>query len=191
MKKWLFHPFVYVAGAKSLVIGFAVMLLTAFVCSYSHTHFDGVIDAHTGCITPLYIYYAEPFINWACLTLLFYPAGLIFSRSAIRVIDVAGTLALARWPLLFYAVIGFGLNPTGVDGHSDLNSLLAHITGPMIALAVFGSIFIIWMVVLLYNAVAVSCNIKGGKAISVFIAGLIIAEGLSKLIFHLLYMHSI
>jgi hypothetical protein len=191
MIKWLFNPFVYVAGARSLVIGWAIMLLTAFICCYSHTHFDGVIDAHTRRITPLYVYFTESFTDWACLVLLFYPACLIFSRSAIRFIDVAGTMALARWPLVFYALIGFGLSPAGIDGHSDLNTLLAHITGTMIALALIGSVFIIWMIALMYNAFAISGNIKGGKTIIVFVACLLIAEGLSKIIFHYLYLHLI
>jgi len=191
MKKWLFNPFVYVAGARSLAIGWAIMLLTAVICYYSHTHFDGVIDAHTGRITPLYVYFAESFIDWVCMVLLFYPACLIFSKSSIRFIDVAGTMALARWPLIFYAIIGFGLSPAGIDGHSDINTLLAHITLPMMALAFLGAVFVIWMIALMYNAFAISGNVKGGKATIVFIACLLIAEGLSKIIFHHLYLHLI
>ncbi len=47
MKIWLFNPFKYIAGAKALLIGLALMLATAVIASFSLTHFDGVIDAPT------------------------------------------------------------------------------------------------------------------------------------------------
>jgi hypothetical protein len=192
MKKWLFSPFTYIAGAKALFTGWAIMLVTALICSYSHTHFDGVIDAHTGRITPVFLYFTEPLIDWACLVLILYIACLVFSRSATRFIDVAGTIALARWPLLFYSFVGFGLNPPpGINEHADANTMLQGITGPFIFFSIIGMVFIIWMIALLYNAFSVSGNIKGGKATAVFIAGLIIAEVLSKIIFHQLYHHFI
>jgi len=97
MKKWLFNPFVYIAGARSLVIGWVIMLITACICMYSHTHFDGVLDAHNGRVTLASMYFIEPFTDWICLVLALYLGGIIFSKSTIRFIDVAGTLALARW----------------------------------------------------------------------------------------------
>jgi len=191
MKKWLFNPFVYIAGAKALFAGWGAMLVTAIICSFSHTHFDGVIDGHTGRITTILTYFTEPLIDWACLVMVFYVACLIFSRSAVRFIDVAGTTALARWPLVFYAIIGFGLGlPPGVTGSSDVNALLHSITWTLILFSIIGLIFIIWMVALLYNAFSVSGNIKGGKATGVFIAALIVAEVLSKIIFHFTNNHS-
>jgi len=191
MKKWLFNPFVYIAGARSLVIGWVIMLITACICMYSHTHFDGVLDAHNGRVTLASMYFIEPFTDWICLVLALYLGGIIFSKSTIRFIDVAGTLALARWPLLFYSIIGFGLNPRGINEHSDINALVNSVTGTMILLAIIGGGFVIWMVVLLYNAFSVSCNIKGGKAAGVFIGGLAVAEAITKIIFHLLYKHMI
>jgi len=43
-------------------------------------------------------------------------------------------------------------------------------------------LMIIWMVVLMYKAYAVSCNVKGPKAIATFIASLILAETISKVL---------
>jgi predicted nuclease of restriction endonuclease-like RecB superfamily len=51
------------------------------------------------------------------------------------------------------------------------------------AIAMFLTILmLIWMVALMYRAYAVSCNIKGPKAIVTFIIGLIGAEMISKVI---------
>ena len=44
---------------------------------------------------------------------------------------------------------------------------------------------IIWMVVLMYRAYCVSCNIKGPKAIGTFIAALIVGEVLSKVFIYI------
>jgi len=50
------------------------------------------------------------------------------------------------------------------------------------ALAMFLTLLmLIWMIALMYRAYAVSCNVKGAKAIITFIVGLVIAEVLSKL----------
>jgi hypothetical protein len=48
--------------------------------------------------------------------------------------------------------------------------------------AIIALLMIIWMVVLMYKAYAVSCNVKGAKAIGTFIASIILAEIISKVI---------
>lgn len=48
-------------------------------------------------------------------------------------------------------------------------------------------LFMIWMISLLYHAFAISCNMKGAKAIWSFIVALILAELLSKFIIVKLY----
>ena len=40
---------------------------------------------------------------------------------------------------------------------------------------------LIWMIYLMYRAFSVSCNLKGGKAVVLFIAALIAAEVISKI----------
>jgi hypothetical protein len=42
-------------------------------------------------------------------------------------------------------------------------------------------LLICWVVALMYKSYSVSCNVKGGLAIGTFIAGLILAETLSKI----------
>ena len=46
--------------------------------------------------------------------------------------------------------------------------------------ALVAILMIVWMVVLMYRAYSLSCNVSGGKAIGVFIAALILAEAISK-----------
>jgi hypothetical protein len=183
MKKWLFNPFVYVAGTRALLIGIAVMAVTAVIGVHSNAHFDGVIDMHAGRITPAQL------IDWGLVVVLFYAAGLLFSRSSIRFIDVAGTMALARWPMIFCALLSFGIPPLG-QVHT-LDEVLKAITPTAIAIGLLGLVFTIWMIALMYNAFKVSCNMKGGEAIGTFIVALLIAEVLSHVMLHQLYNHFI
>jgi hypothetical protein len=72
MKILLFNPFKYVAGLKALLIGLLVMLIIAVVAFFSKTHFDGIIDAHTGHILPFYWYLLEPLLAWIGTVIPFY-----------------------------------------------------------------------------------------------------------------------
>ena len=184
MKKWLFNPFVYLAGEKALVIGWAVMLASAIIGYYSKTHFDGVIDVHTGHASPMYAYFYETLIDWALPVIIFYIAGLIFSKSSIRLIDLAGTLALARWVMIFPVITGFGVHLPATPP-TTINEMTKILTPSVIALGLLTLLFGIWMIALMYNAFTTSCNLRGSKAILSFIGGLLIAEVISKFIFGL------
>jgi len=190
MKKWLFNPFMYIAGTKSLFIGLAIMAATATIGFYSHTHFDGVVDMHNGRISALPFYFWEQLIDWGTVVVIFFITGKIFSKSSIRFIDVAGTMAMARWVAIFSAVIGFGINAPNVMPHST-DDILKVITPSFVLFGLLSLVFIIWMIALMYNAFRVSCNMKGSQATGLFILSLIIAEIISKLEIYILYSKTI
>jgi hypothetical protein len=48
--------------------------------------------------------------------------------------------------------------------------------------AIIGLLMIIWMVALMYKGYALSCNLRGAKAVVTFIVSLILAEALSKVL---------
>ena len=186
--QWLFNPFTFVAGYKALLSGLVIILLSAFVGSLGNTHFDGVLDVHTGLKAPLWCFFAEGLINWVCMAIPLFFFGLIVSRSSFRAIDVLGTQALARGPYLIAAV---AMLPDANRRSGEY--LMAKLTQAAPTVAVnyadvlifaFAMIVIIlmvvWMVALMYRAYAVSCNIRGAKAIATFIVSLIGAEVLSK-----------
>ena len=186
MKKWLFNPFIYIAGAKALIIGWAFMLVAAVIGYFSMTHFDGVFDVHIGHISPMWTYITETAIDWALPAIIFYIAGLIFSNSSIRAVDVAGTLALARWVMVFPALIGFGVHmPPAAP--ATIDEVMKILTPSVIVFGLLTMLFSIWMIALMYNAYTTSCNLKGSKAILSFIGGLLVAEVLSKLIIGLIF----
>ena len=179
MKKYLFNPFIYLAGGKALLIGFVAMTLTLVIASYSNTHFDGAIDAHIGLNTSFSVYVLEQFIAWGSLVLVFNVMAMILSKSNFRFIDIAGTLALSRTPMLLIALIGF------VPALQNIN-----ITKPepaMIVLSLVLLIPLIWAIALMYNAFSISVNLKGTTAIVGFVVGLLLSEILSKVLIHFAY----
>ena len=178
MTQLLFNPFVRIAGLKSLVLGWAVMLLSAVVAYYGHCHFDGAIDAHLGPEAPLWIFVAETFAAWLCTAVIFYIAGVIVARSGVRFIDIAGTMALSRWPLIIVSLVGF------VPLEEPKNQFDLQPSFLLLSLAILP--FAIWVIVLLYNAYVTCTGVKGNKRIISFIIALVMAEVLSKVIFMLL-----
>jgi hypothetical protein len=184
----LFNPFVYIAGGQALLLGWAAILATGLLGAVSHTHFDGVLDVHSGGQMPLWIFLSEGMIDWLCLALVLLVIGRLASRTSFRSIDVLGTQALARWPTLFVSLVTL---PRGFQRFSSYlaEQLLEPGAKPefktadavVFCAAVLAIVLLTcWIVVLMYKAYSVSCNLTGGKAIGTFIGGLILAEILSK-----------
>ena len=184
----LFNPFVHVAGGKALVLGLAAILAAGLIGAVSNTHFDGVLDTHTGAAAPLWFFLSQGIVDWLCLAVVVLLAGRIISKTPFRTIDVLGTQALARWPTIFIAL---AMLPKGIQRFT--NSLVEQFRAgkppqfntadTLVFAAAMGVLIlcVIWMVGLMYKSFSVSCNVKGGKAIGTFIGGLIVAEVLSKI----------
>lgn len=194
LSQWLFNPFRYVAGFQALLMGLAIILISGLVGSFSNTHFDGVLDVHTGLEAPLWLFLAEGLIDWICLAVPLFLFGLIVSQSSFRTIDVLGTQALARWPFFIISIVMLPDANQRVIAYvmseliqtapaAAINSADVLIFGFAMFVAV---LMVIWIVALMYRAYAVSCNIKGAGAIITFIISLTGAEVLSKFAIFLL-----
>jgi hypothetical protein len=186
---WLFNPFVYIAGAQALGLGLVAILVAGFIGSMSNTHFDGVLDTHTGMSAPIWFFLAAGFIDWFCLAIVLLVFGKIISKTAFRTIDLFGTQALARWPTILVSLV---MLPPAIQRFS--HELLAQVTNPGVPVAFnsadavifFAStalllVLLCWEVYLMYKSYSVSCNVKGGLAIGTFIAAQFLAEVLSKI----------
>ncbi len=192
--QWLFNPFRFVAGFNALLLGLGIILISALLGFLGNTHFDGVLDVHTGLKAQIWFFFAEGIINWLSLAIPLFFFGLIVSHSVVRMIDVFGTQALARWPHLITSVVmlpdanrRFGtylmarFTLTAGSGALDYTDMCIFILAVIVVV-----LMSVWMVALMYRAYAVSCNIKGAKAIITFIVSIIGAEALSKFLILLL-----
>lgn len=188
LRTWLFNPFHFVAGGKALGIGIIVVLVASFNGSVSNSHFDGVLDFHTGFAAPRWFFFAEGLIDWLSLAVLLWVAGLLISRSRMRAIDVFGTTALARFPTLgmaFVAVLPGFQRQTARFVAMDLTFLPVDMAVFSIGAIVMVAM-LVWMVLLSYRAFAVSCNVRGAKAVVTFVVATILAEIVSKTVVGLL-----
>jgi hypothetical protein len=172
----LYNPFRYIAGGKSLIIGIITLLIASWLGRWNNLHFDGVIDIHIGAKAPDWFFYAETFLSWFIISMLLYLASFIISKTKVRIIDIFGTQAMAKIPLIVVAIISFI-----PQFHFQINANgLPKIDIWLIIYGFITIIFTIWIIALMYNAYSLSANIKGAKAIISFIVTLIIAEAISK-----------
>ena len=185
MKKWLYNPFAYIAGSQALVVGSIIMIVTLFCAYYGNMHFNGAIDAHFGSPQPFVTFFLEQLIAWGSPVVVFYILAFFQSRSNFRFIDIAGTIAIARAPMLLVAIIAL-LSKSHMQtlNHNEID-------GIVIAIGLLMLFPLIWMITLMYNAFTVSFNLKGTRAIVGFIGGLVFAEIISLLLNQLLqyYIH--
>lgn len=188
IKSLLFRPFQYIAGGQSLIIGIIFLLILSFAGFLTNTYFDGVLDIHFGCLeTPssFWVHFICVFASWLILSLLMYLTAFILNRKT-RIVDMFGTLAMAKTPYLLAALVGLipslhicfeGLSIT-MD-REELQILMSTLLAPALISMVVIIPIIIWYIVLLYNAFSVSSNLKGSKGTIAFTIALIISELIS------------
>ena len=170
--KYLINPFERIAGWQALLVGFAAMALTAVIGAINNIAFDGVIDVHAAEALSFSASFLMQAVNFLSVFLTMWLAGVCFSKTKLRAIDVAGTMALARTPMLLPAIICF--LPVAPDSVFDIPRLAVFILVCMP--------FIVWMIALMYNGYIVSCHLKGVRAVVSFIGALFVAEVASKII---------
>lgn len=192
--KFLFNPFRKIAGPQALWVGWAIMLLSGFIAFLVHSRYNGVLDFHflakSAEISALSI--LDTFISWLLLALVLILFGAIGSKSKFRWIDVLGTTALAKCPLILEPIIGvlFGVNQIEFSqevllelansGSSD--TIMSEIP-VLLGSGLLMLLCIVWYIVLLYNAYVVSTNVKKPASVVTFIFALIIAEVIGMYVF--------
>ncbi len=194
MIKKLFNPFEFIAGGKALIIGLIIILATVTIGFYSNTHFPDIISVKKAGEFPFSYLIIQSFTNWLVVSILFYLAAIILSKSKVRIIDIFGTQALARAPYILGALIGFSesLNKFSqyllwmslqVGDPVEITSFEAIIA---VTLIVCTLLLTVWMITLMLNAYKVSANLKGVKLtvsfIIVFILAMVITATLSQII---------
>lgn len=187
-KRSIFNPFLYIAGTNALLSGVVIIGLTALLGWGSKTWLDGLIDLHYGPAAPFWIHLTLGLTNWLSMVIVLMPMAMILSPSKVRFVDIAGTQALARAPMLIATATGFLSAPHKVGqwavytflGEGEPVELAGHhiIMAALTILLIL--LMVIWMVVLMYNAYKVSANIKGTRAGVSFTAAILIAYVISK-----------
>ncbi len=175
--RWLFDPFRRIAGAQALAIGLCIVVLTGLVAAGGGVHLDGLLDFHPGHQVPVWVPIVEGLVNWSVITALLGLILLVAPRT-VRLVDIAGTQALARWPLLLAALASL---PAPVRQGNDalvaaaVEGRLVMPPGTTLVANVFAAGCGIWMVWLMWKAFATACNQRGARAVAMF-AGALVGE---------------
>ena len=176
VSQWLFNPYRRIAGGQALAIGLTAIGVSGLAAAAGGVHFDGLIDFHPGYRVSFWIPIVEGLVNWSVITVLLVLVSFLVAPRTVRVVDIAGTQALARWPLLLAAL---ACTPAAVrQGNEAFVAAAAdgRLVMPAPASSVAGlaaTVCVIWMVWLMWKAFAVSCNQRGGRAVAIFVAAVI------------------
>jgi hypothetical protein len=173
--KFFFNPFILIAGIESFLTGLSVLLLTSYLAYKTGTHYYGLtIDFAKD--SDFWVYLVENSSHWLLLSILLFTAGLIFSKSKLRAIDIFGTTLFSRIPLIIVPLIR---TVPIFQSFSFQSAAMYLITGIYL-------ISLIWTIVLLFNAFKVSCNLKNEKLIISFIVGILLSEAFTRIFLYVL-----
>ena len=171
----LFNPFQFIAGMPSLLLGVASLLSVSALAYVTGTHHYGLLNINFAKDTVFPYFLFEHAIYWAASVILLFGAGLLLSRSSIRVVDAAGTLALSRLPLIFLSLVRLVPSFESFPIYS-VNMYFLFVLH--VCLAVFS-------IALMFNAYRTACNVKGTRAVTSFFACLVLTEIITQLIIRL------
>ena len=180
MFQTLLNPFNRIAGFTALGYGCIAMFLTAVIAAPCGTNFVGSLNIHAAQPMPFSLIFFLILLGWLIAAACFCIAGMLFSMSKFRTIDVFGTFALARAPFLLAAPLGllFGRGNIDPQALQQAQITVSTIIGGTVCLFV-----VIWVVILSYNAFAVSANVQHKWLFTgVFIMSEIVAMILSGLL---------
>jgi len=175
----LMNPFTRIAGWQAFGLGLFFMVLMGLLGAYNSIAFNGVIDMHMFelSIPQSFLYLA---VDLVCLVVVMWITGLVVTKN-FRFIDILGTMALAKAPFLILAIAGFFTTaPNVAEINKDPYIIFQSVS--FIIIMVLSIPVMVWSITLMYNALKISCDVKGSKLTTSFIIALFVAEALSKIL---------
>jgi len=178
----LLNPFTRIAGLQAFGLGLVFVILMGIIGTYSHVGFDGVIDMHLVNQMTFVHSFSLLAIDIISIVIVMWITGVIISGK-IRFIDILGTLTLAKAPFIILAIAGyFSKSPDSAEILRNPGIILNSVS--FIFLLILTLPVMIWSIILMINALKVSCNIKGSKLTAAFIIALLISEIISKVLIY-------
>ena len=194
--KTFLRPFERIAGGRALLFGLAGIVLSILSSVATGFKLNGLLQYRLSVDVAWWSLAAEHLVVWLIPALLFWGGGLILSKSRIRLLDVLGTTAFAQLPLL--PMIWYNMLPPIRSVLLEMDAILRSGNLPSVAwmsqaqvqtgmlLMIVGIVFMVWMLIWMYNALRVSCNLKGGAAVGVYVVGVVIGDLLCRIVIGLL-----
>jgi hypothetical protein len=207
--KFFLNPFTKIAGVKALLYGLAGLAVSVIAAIFSGWHANGLMQFGPGPEVAWWVHALTYLVTWLVPASIIYGLGAALSRSHIRLIDVAGTTAFALLPLAvsnlpwllpglkelantFYestmAIQTAAAASTPLDVEAVMTPVKAVMTTPLFIVAMIVAVAMMAvMLIWLFNAVKVSCNLKGGRLWAVYLVGVLGGDILCRLLIGLIY----
>lgn len=185
-------PFVKVAGAKALAWGVAGLAVSAAAACFSGWHAHGLLHFGPSPNNAWWVFAVEYLAIWIVPSILVYGLGAALSKSRIRAVDVFGTMSFSLLPLAAMNLI-YLLPPMKRmltmfgDPNIDLAAMAGSLASPsFVAIGIAMTVLIVWMLVWMFNAVRVSCNLGGWRLWATYVVGVVVGDLLSRLVIGLM-----
>jgi hypothetical protein len=178
----MINPFSRIAGWQAFGLGLVIVIATGIIGTFSNVAFDGVIDMHLTQNLTFVHSFEFLAIDIVSLVLVMTITGFIISKG-FRIIDILGTMTLAKAPYIFLAIAGyFTVSPDIKE--IIKNPFIVFQSVSFIILTLLTIPVTIWAITLFYNGFKTSCGVKGGKLIVASIIALLISEIISKILIY-------
>ena len=191
MMNRVLNPFRYIAGMRALLLGVVFIVATSLLEWSGGVVQDGYLHFTLKQTAWVWVLVGDVAM-WLLSSLLLWVCGVAFSRSCVRVVDVFGTMAFAR--LLLLPMVAPLLLPSMQQLVLMLMESLAMnidmATSQMAMLSAMGVWTTAWLVLYLvwnYNAFSVSCNLRGAKAVTIFVVVQLLCVVLGGMLQSLIY----
>lgn len=191
--KNFFSPFTKIAGAKALLWGLAGLAVSVAAASFSGFHAHGLMQFGSASRDAWWLSALEYLIIWLIPAILFYGLGAALSRSRIRPVDVLGTTVFSLLPLaamnLMQLLPGMRDVFAAIEKPTiDIAAMIETMMQPLfiVNMVVMLAAFVL-MLVWLFGAVRVSCNLKGWRLWTVYLVGVIGGDILCRIVIGMLY----
>lgn len=189
--KALFNPFERIAGYRALGWGMFGVIIAGVLGYFSGMHYHGLLHFGPALNNLWWCYAVERVIVWLVPSVLFYLGGVCLSKSHIRPVDVLGTVAFSQ--LLFIPMTLFYFFP-------QVDVLLQYAADPQkmlsnpqalvgLWLLLVSSVFVVWCVVWMYQALKVSANLKGWRLAIVYILSVFGGDVVCRYLIGILYTY--
>ena len=174
------NPFTRIAGWQAFGLGLVFVILMGIVGAYGNVIFDGAIDMHLVKEISMIQSFEYLTVSTLTLVLVMWITALFISKS-FRFIDILGTMTLSKAPFLLLAIAGFFTKMPDMSQVMKNPMVILSSTSFLILMIITVPV-VIWTIALMYNALKISCGVKGSKLTVAFIVALLVSEIISKML---------
>jgi hypothetical protein len=195
--KTFISPFDKVAGARALAVGVGGLVVSIVLSIFSGLHAHGLLHYGYAPVDDWWVHAVEYIVIWLVPAVIIWGLGAALSRSRIRPVDIFGTVAFSLLPLVVMNLLWFlpamkqllELAASPTDLLTQMQSLMfdPSFLVPMTVASLIMCVAMVLMLVWLFRAVKVVCNLSGWRLWTVYLVGVVGGDIVCRILIGLMY----